>query len=154
MDSIIRAIVTYFFVWFIFRIAGKRSLANITSFDLVLLLIISETVQSALNQKDNSLTNAFLIIITLVGLDILLSVLGFRYPRFKHLMNSRPVLIVENGRLMKDQMASARIEEEDILASAREAHGLERLDQIKFAILECHGGISIIPSKGDPGSPS
>jgi uncharacterized membrane protein YcaP (DUF421 family) len=147
MDSIIRATTTYFFVWLIFRIAGKRSLAEITTFDFVLLLIISETVQSALNQNDNSLTNSFLIIITLVGLDILLSVLGYRVPRFSHLMNSRPVLIVENGKPVKDRMAAARIDEDDILASAREHHGLERMDQIKFAILETHGGISIIPSE-------
>jgi uncharacterized membrane protein YcaP (DUF421 family) len=147
MDSIIRATATYFFVWLIFRIAGKRSLAEITTFDFVLLLIISETVQSALNQNDHSLTNSFLIIITLVGLDILLSVLGYRVPRFSHLMNSRPVLIVENGKPVKDRMAAARIDEGDILASAREHHGLERMDQIKFAILETHGGISIIPSE-------
>lgn len=147
MDSIIRGTATYFFVWLIFRIAGKRSLAETTSFDFVLLLIISETVQSALNQNDNSLTNSFLIIITLVGLDILLSVVGYRVPRFNHLMNSRPVLIVENGKPVKARMAAARIDEDDILASAREHHGLERMDQIKFAILETHGGISIIPSE-------
>lgn len=147
MDSILRGTVTYFFVWLIFRIAGKRSLAETTSFDLVLLLIISETVQSALNQNDNSLINSFLIVITLVSLDILLSVLGYRIPRFNHLMNSRPVLIVENGKPVKERMAAARIDEEDILASARENHGLERMDQIKFAILETHGGISIVPSE-------
>lgn len=149
MESIIRGTVTYFFVWLIFRIAGKRSLAETTSFDFVLLLIISETVQSALNQNDNSLTNSFLIVVTLVSLDILLSVIGYRFPRFNHLMNSRPVLIVENGKLMKDRMSAARIDEEDILASARETHGLERMDQIRHAILECHGGISIIPKNGE-----
>lgn len=147
MDSILRGTATYFFVWLIFRIAGKRSLAETTTFDFVLLLIISETVQSALNQNDNSLTNSFLIIITLVGLDILLSIVGYRLPRFNHLMNSRPVLIVENGKPVKARMAAARIDEDDILASAREKHGLERMDQIKFAILETHGGISIIPSE-------
>jgi uncharacterized membrane protein YcaP (DUF421 family) len=147
MDSIIRGTVAYFFVWLIFRIAGKRSLAETTSFDFVLLLIISETVQSALNQNDNSLINSFLIVITLVSLDILLSALGYRIPRINHLMNSRPVLIVENGKPVKERMAAARIDEEDILASARENHGLERMDQIKFAILETHGGISIVPSE-------
>ncbi|WP_141733426.1 DUF421 domain-containing protein [Oligoflexus tunisiensis] len=147
MDSIIRGTITYFFVWLIFRIAGKRSLAETTSFDFVLLLIISETVQSALNQNDNSLTNSFLIVITLVSLDILLSVIGFRLPRFNHILNSRPVLIVENGKPIRDRMAAARIDEDDILASARETHGLESMDQIKFAILECHGGISIVPQE-------
>ncbi len=147
MDSIIRGTVTYFFVWLIFRIAGKRSLAETTTFDFVLLLIISETIQSAVNQNDNSLTNSFLIVITLVSLDIFLSVLGYRLPVLNHLMNSRPVLIVENGKPIQDRMSKARIDEDDILASARENYGLERMDQIKFAILETHGGISIIPSE-------
>lgn len=145
MDSILRGTATYFFVWLIFRIAGKRTLAETTTFDFVLLLIISETVQSALNQNDNSLTNSFLIIVTLVGIDILLSVVGYRFPRFDRFMSGRPVLIVENGRMIKDRMAGARIKEDDILASAREKHGLESMDQIKFAILECDGGISVIP---------
>ncbi len=147
MDSIIRGTVTYFFVWLIFRIAGKRSLAETTTFDFVLLLIISETIQSAVNQNDNSLTNSFLIVIALVSLDIFLSLLGYRLPVLNHLMNSRPVLIVENGKPIQDRMSKARIDEDDILASARENYGLERMDQIKFAILETHGGISIIPSE-------
>jgi uncharacterized membrane protein YcaP (DUF421 family) len=86
-------------------------------------------------------------VITLVALDIFLSVIGYRLPRFSHILNSRPILIVENGKPIRDRMAAARIDEDDIMASAREAHGLERMDQIKFAILECHGGISIVPQK-------
>jgi uncharacterized membrane protein YcaP (DUF421 family) len=56
-----------------------------------------------------------------------------------------PLVIVENGRLLKDRMDRSRIDEEDVLEAARELRGLERLDQIKYAVLERHGSISIIP---------
>ena len=69
MDSVIRAAIVYGFVRLVFRIAGKRSVAEITTFDFVLLLIISETTQTALVKNDNSITNAMILIVTIVGLD-------------------------------------------------------------------------------------
>lgn len=150
MDSILRGFATYIFVWLIFRLAGKRALSETTTFDFVLLLIISETTQSALTDTDNSLTNAFLLIITLVGLDIGLTWLSFRSPVLNKIMNSEPVLIVKDGEIMYQRMKRARVQIDDILAAAREKHGLENMKDIKFAILEQHGGISIVPkeSKG------
>ena len=73
MEPILRGAATYAFVWLVFRAAGRRTLAQITTFDAVLLLIISETTQSALTDDDNSMTHAFLLIITMVGLDVVLS---------------------------------------------------------------------------------
>ena len=75
MDSVIRGAVVYLFVLLIFRIAGKRALSEVTTFDLVLTLIISEAIQQALIDSDNSITNAFLILVTQVGLDVLFSFL-------------------------------------------------------------------------------
>jgi uncharacterized membrane protein YcaP (DUF421 family) len=129
----------------IFRVSGKRSLAQITTFDFVLLLIISEATQQALLGDDFSLINAFVVIITLIGLDIALSLLKQRSPTFELLIDDTPLIIVEDGRPLKERMDKARIDESDILASARELQGLERMDQIKYAVLERSGGVSIIP---------
>ncbi|MFX4689755.1 hypothetical protein ABTB16_20325, partial [Acinetobacter baumannii] len=71
MDSVLRALVVYAFLLIVFRIAGKRTLAQATNFELVLLLIISETVQEALVDQDHSVTNAFLLVVTLVGTSLL-----------------------------------------------------------------------------------
>ena len=65
------------------------------------------------------------------------------------LIDGVPLLIVANGKPLKDRMQKARIDEEDVLAAARELRGLDRLDQVKFAILERNGGITIIPQRGD-----
>lgn len=145
MDSVVRGLVVYGFLLLIFRISGKQTLSQMTSFDLVLLLIISETTQQAMVDSDHSVTNAFLLIITLVGTTILLAALKQWSPKLELILDGQPVVVVDNGKLLKETMNKSRVDEEDIMASARKSHGLERLDQIKYAILERDGGISIIP---------
>jgi uncharacterized membrane protein YcaP (DUF421 family) len=110
-------------------------------------LIISEVVQQAMIANDNSIVNAFLLVITLVGLDVLISLLKQRSKTLAKLVDSVPLVLVENGKLLEDRMNKERVEEDDILSKARELQGLERLDQIKYAILERSGGITIIPAE-------
>lgn len=145
MDSVLRAAAIYFFVWLIFRIAGKRTLADVTTFDFVLLLILAETTQQALLGNDFSLTNAFLLITTLIGLDIALSLIKRRSKFIDKVFDSVPVVILEDGQPIKERMTKARVDETDILQAARKLQGLERLDQIKYAVLERNGGITVIP---------
>ena len=145
MESVIRAAVVYVVLLVLFRIAGKRSLAEVTSFDLVLLLIISEATQQALIGEDNSMINCAIVVSTLVGLNILMSLLKQRSAWFDRLLDDIPLVIVADGKPLKDRMYKARVDEDDVLDAARENHGLERMDQIRHAILERDGQISIIP---------
>jgi uncharacterized membrane protein YcaP (DUF421 family) len=145
MGIVLHSCAIYIFLIIIFRIAGKRSLAQVTTFDFVLLLIIGEATQQALLGDDFSLSNAFLVIITLVGLDIGLSLWKQHFPKVEKLLDDMPLVIVENGQMLTDRMEKARIDQEDVLAAARERQGLERMEQIKYAVLERGGGISIIP---------
>ena len=152
MDSILRAFAVYTFLFILFRVAGKRTLSEMTTFDFILLLIISEAIQQALIDDDNSMTNAFLVVLTLVGVNIGLSLIKQRSARLEKLMDGVPVVIVEHGRLLRDRMARARVDEADILHAVRQLQGLERLDQIKYAVLERSGGITIIPLSKPEGS--
>jgi uncharacterized membrane protein YcaP (DUF421 family) len=147
MDAVIRAVAVYVFVWLVFRIAGQRTLSDATTFDFVLLLIIAEATQQALLGEDFSLTNAFLVITTLVGIDILMSLLKERFPRVDRAMEGEPVVIVENGRPIEKRMMRARVDRGDVLEAARRLQGLERMDQIKYAVLEPSGGITIVPKE-------
>lgn len=140
-----RSALIYLFLLLVFRIAGKRSLSQTTTFEFVLLLVIGEATQQALLGNDFSITNAFLVIATLIGLDLLLSRIKQVSPRFDDIMESVPLVIVDHGKLLKDRMKKVRVDEEDILEAARSLHGLERLDQIKYAVVEKTGSISIIP---------
>jgi uncharacterized membrane protein YcaP (DUF421 family) len=146
MDSILRGLIVYMALLILFRIVGRRTLAEMTNFDLVLLLIISEAIQNAMIGNDYSITNGILVILSLLGLDILLSTAKLRFPSFERWMDGLPLVLVDNGRPLKDLMRRARIDEQDILSSAR-CRGLENMDQIKYAVLETNGGISIIPQK-------
>jgi uncharacterized membrane protein YcaP (DUF421 family) len=147
VNAVLRALVMYAFLLVVFRVSGKRSLAEITTFDFLLLLILSETTQQAMVGNDHSMTNAFLLIITWVGIDILLSVVKQKSPRVEKWMEGVPVVIVEDGRPLYDRMQAQRVDEDDILTAARKLQGLERMEQIKYAVLERSGGISVIPKE-------
>jgi uncharacterized membrane protein YcaP (DUF421 family) len=145
MESVIRPALVYLFLLLLLRLTGKRTLAQITSFDFVLLLIISEATQQALIGEDNSMINAAIVVSTLIGLNILMSLLKQRSKWFDRLLDDIPLVIVADGKPLKDRMDKARVDEDDVLDAARENHGLERMDQIRHAILERDGQISIIP---------
>jgi uncharacterized membrane protein YcaP (DUF421 family) len=145
MDAILRAGALYLALLIMFRIAGRRTLSEMTAFDFVLLLIIGEATQQGLLGDDFSLTNAFLVIITLLTLDIGFSLWKQHSPRANRLIEGVPTVLVDNGRPLKELMDKARVREDEILEAARRLQGLERMDQIKFAVLEVSGGISIIP---------
>lgn len=147
MDSVLRGAVVYLVLLVLFRVSGKRSLAQVTTFDFVLLLIISEAIQQALIDSDNSMTNGFLVVVTLLGLDIGMSLLKQRSKLVERLIDDVPLVLVEDGRPIKERMDKARVDESDVLQSARQLQGLERMDQIKYAVLERSGGISIVPKQ-------
>ncbi len=145
MGSVVRGLAVYGFLLLLFRVTGKRSLAEITTFDAVLLLIISEAAQQALIDGDNSMTNSFLVIATLLAADVVLSVLSLRYRRMGRLINDVPLVLVEHGRPLQDRMRKVRVEESDVLERARELQGLRSLEEVDYAILERSGTITIIP---------
>lgn len=145
MDSVLRTFGIYFFLLVVFRIAGKRSLQDITLFDFILLLIISESVQEALIGDDHSLTNAWIVIGTFLFIDITMSLLKQRIPTLSRVLDGMALLIVKNGKPLQDRMDRERIDEDDILEAARSAHGIGRFDQIRHAVLERNGSISIVP---------
>lgn len=145
MDAVIRPLLMYFFLLFVFSIAGKRSMAEMDTFDMVTMLIISEATQNALVGQNSSMTYSFLVIITLVACTVFMAWLKARSPRMEHVLQGGPVILVENGRFFRERMKAAYVDEQDILSSARKEQAIERLDQIKFAILETSGQISIIP---------
>jgi uncharacterized membrane protein YcaP (DUF421 family) len=147
MDAVIRAAVIYTVLYIVFRISGKRSLTELSAFDLLLLLIISEATQQAMVDSDNSMTHSILLVVTLVGIDILLSVIKQRSPTADRVLDSVPVILVEHGRPVDKHMQKERVSEGDILAHARLLHGISRLDDIAWAVLESSGEISIIPKE-------
>lgn len=146
MDAVLRAAAVYFILLVLFRISGKRSIAQVTPFDFVLLLIVAEATQQAMLGFDYSVTNAVVVIGTLIGLDLCLSLIAPHLTVLEHLTESVPLVIVEEGEIHHDRLKKSRLSVDDILEAGRSSHGLERMDQIKYAILERSGGISVVPN--------
>lgn len=145
MDMVLRAVAIYLILMVVFKIAGRRALLQMTSFDLILLLIISEATQQALLGDDFSVTGAMLTIVTLIVVDMLFGLIKKYLPGADDFLDNTSVILVENGYLFQDKMKKADISCDDILLTARVDHGITRLAEIKFAILERNGHISIIP---------
>jgi len=89
-----------------------------------------------------------LVILTLVGLDILLTFLTHRFKILDRWVNDMPLVLIHDGEVIDDRLKKARIDLDDILEQARQTQGLERMEQIKYAVLERGGAISIIPRRG------
>lgn len=149
MNSVFRGLAVFVVLLLIFRISGKRTLHQTTTFDFVLILIISETVQQAMIDNDNSLTNALVLVCTLVGVNVALSLLKRRFPSVNKLLEGTPVVVIERGTVHQDRLQKERIDEDDVLQSAREAHGLRNLNEVESAVLERDGTISVIPKQRD-----
>lgn len=147
MDSVVRGAMIYLIMLAIIRISGRRTMAQATPFDFVLLLIVAETTQQALLGDDFSMTNATVLIVTLFGIDIGLSYIKRWIPWVANMLDGRPTLLICNGEIDKRALQKARIDISDIMVAARAQHGLDRLDQVKHAVLETDSGISIIPVK-------
>lgn len=145
MDGVLRGAAIYLILFVLFRIFGKRTLAQVTPFDFVVLLVVGEATQQALLGDNFSVTQAAVVIATLLLLERTWDLLAWRFPRFRRVMESRPLVLMMDGELDRQAMRRVQVTEDDILQAARAGPGVESMDQIKHVILESTGGLSIIP---------
>lgn len=144
MDTVLHTTAIYVLLLLLLALFGKRSLSSVTVFDFIVLILIAEAAGQVLLGEE-SVTTAVLAVITLLTLSWLLDILAFRSERANTLLNDTPTVIVDDGRLLEDRARDFHLDTDDILRQARSAQGLERMDQVKYAILERDGQISIIP---------
>jgi uncharacterized membrane protein YcaP (DUF421 family) len=147
MDSVLRATAVYLFVFVLLRLTGRRTMGEMNSFDLVLLLIIGEGTQQALLGRDYSLTQAFLVVLTLVLVDTGVSLLKQRSAWIARVLDGVTLPVVHDGKPEPELLRMERVSEEDVLRAARMQHGLESLDQVKVAFLEADGKITVVPKE-------
>ena len=150
MDIVIRAAVVFVFVWLVLRALGKRELGELTAFELVLLFVIGDLVQQSITQNDTSITAAVLAISTIALLILTQSYLVFRCRRTRPVVEGTPVMIVHEGRMLRDVMHRERMAPDDLNEAARQ-QGIGDLAEVKIAILERDGKIAFIKngSSGD-----
>ena len=146
MDLVLRAVIVFFLIFVITRVVGRRELGKLEPFDLIMLIVIGDLVQQGVTQSDNSLTGTFLVISVICLLTVLLSFLGFRFPRLRPLLGGEPLVLVEDGRVIERNLRRQRLSVEEVAAQAR-LQQISHLADVRWAVLETSGDISFIPRK-------
>src|SRR3954453_17903799 len=149
MEPVLRARSCFLLLLLVVRLSGKRGLAQVTIFDLILLLLISQTVGNALIGDDSSLTTAAVITVMLVVINRVNDAAAHRGADMSHVLEDAPLVLIENGHVHDDRMTHMKIRLDDVLGTARVDEGVQRLEQIKHSILERSGAISIIPADAE-----
>lgn len=144
METIVRVAIVYFVIILGLRIAGKRTFGELTPVDLVVLMLIPEFFQQAIAREDFSMTNALIAVSTLLLLAALTEILTYRFPRIGRIVNGAPVTVVSHGDLLSDRLDRERLSPDEILDSMHRA-GLERMDQVKWAVLYPDGTVAVVP---------
>jgi uncharacterized membrane protein YcaP (DUF421 family) len=146
-EILLRTFVVYLTVLVLLRVAGKRELGQMTPFDLVVILVIANSVQNAMTGGDNSLIGGMIAAATLTIVNIAVGRWGSRVPFFRRLVASEPTLLLRDGKPLTEALDKERIDIEELEMAARE-HGIADLRDVTAAVLEEDGSISIIPKEG------
>jgi uncharacterized membrane protein YcaP (DUF421 family) len=143
MDLALRAIVLYFFIFFLTRVLGRRELSSLEPFDLILLIVLGDSIQQGLTQDDYSVTGALIVMGMFAILQVGLSYLNFRFPRLRPLLDGNPLVIVEDGKPIVKNLKRERLTVEEVQEQAR-LQQISSLDQVQWAVLETSGAISFL----------
>jgi uncharacterized membrane protein YcaP (DUF421 family) len=141
-ELIFRAVVIYLFLIFLLRISGKRQIGELSPFDLVLLLIISNGVQNAMNGGDNSLIGGLIIATTLIAINYGVGLISYKNKRMEKFIEGRPQVLVHDGKIFEDVMAEAKLTRLELDASLRQS-GYFDLHEVRLAILETNGKVTV-----------
>jgi uncharacterized membrane protein YcaP (DUF421 family) len=144
MDIVIRAAVIFFVIYLVTRMIGRRELAMNEPFDLILLVVIGDLIQQGVTQSDYSVTGTVLALATFVLLTVLLSYLSFRAKKVRDVLEGQPLVLVEDGKPIEENLRSQRLVMDEVLSEAR-TQQVTALKDIRWAILETNGSISVIP---------
>jgi len=143
-EYVIRGAVVYVFLILILRLTGKRQIGQMSPFDLVLLLVLSNAVQNSMNGGDNSITAGMILALTLVTLNWLTGFLTYQSKTAERLIEGSPQLLLHNGKIHEKALADAQLTREELMSSLR-AEGYTDVSSIRAAILENDGSVSVIP---------
>ena len=143
MDIAIRSAVIFFFIFLLMRIVGRRELSTLEPFDLILLVVLGDSVQQAVTQDDYSVTGAFIVVSTIALLQVFMSYLNFRVPLLRQVINGEPIVIVQDGKVIEGNARRERLTPEDIAEAAR-LQQIASLEDVQWAVLETSGEMTFI----------
>ena len=143
-ERAVRAIIVYVFLLVLFRIFGRRELGQLTGFDIIVLLTVSNILQNAMIGNDNSVTGGIVGAAVLLAANLTLALIVFRSRRAERVVEGSPRVLIHDGVLQHDQIKMELLTEQDVL-SAVHREGLDSFSDVRLAIAEPNGMISVIP---------
>jgi uncharacterized membrane protein YcaP (DUF421 family) len=149
LEKIVRPLVVYLFLVLALRLAGKREIAQLNSFDFVVLLLLSNTVQNAIIGSDDSVSGGIIGAIALLAANHLVVKFFYAHPKLEAAFEGRPELLIDEGRLNKALMAKELITEVE-LADAAHKQGIESLAEVKTAQMDADGELFFIAKTLSP----
>jgi uncharacterized membrane protein YcaP (DUF421 family) len=148
IELVVRTTIIYLLFLVSLRLSGKRQLGQFTLFDIALVLLAANALQPAMTGPDQSITGGAIIVVTIFSLNRFVAEARLRIPMVRRLLEFEPTIIGRNGRWLKRQMEEQGIDLDDVHAALRE-HGLVRVEQMRLAVLEEDGSISVVPAEGE-----
>ena len=148
-EIVLRTLVIYAVVLVLLRFAGKRELGQMTTFDLVVIILIANAVQNAMTGPDTTITGGVLAATTLIVANVAVSRVFRQVPSLARLFTGSPTLLVEDGKVLEENLKREHVSLEELQMAVRE-HGIEDLKDVALAVLEVDGAISIV-HKGEYG---
>ena len=142
IDKIVRPIIVYFFLLFLIRIGGKRELGSMTSFDIIVLLVLGNAVQNAIIGQDYSLMGGLIDAVILMICDYVMVRLSYRFNKVQRLIEGTPTLLVRDGKAIARHLAKEAITENE-LRSKLSQKGFENIADVRLAILETDGTMTV-----------
>jgi uncharacterized membrane protein YcaP (DUF421 family) len=143
MDIALRAAVIFFFLVFVTRVMGRRELSSLTPFDLILLIVMGDAIQQGLTQDDYSVTGAVIAVSTIAALQVATSYVSFRSARARKVFEGLPLVLIQDGRLIEENLKRERLDEDEVAAEMR-LQQIATFDEVQWAILETNGSMSFI----------
>ena|SRR5437763_10545129 len=150
MDLVLRATVAFFFILLVTRAIGRRELSGLEPFDLIMLVVLGDLIQQGVTQSDYSITGTLVVIATIGTLTVSLAWLSFRVRRLRPVLEGEPLVLVEDGRVIERNMKRERLTLQELEAEAR-LQQVASLADIRWAVLETNGRISIVPRESGGG---
>lgn len=147
VELIIRGTAMYWFLFIIFRFVIRRDVGAVGLADVLIVVIVADAAQNAMSGEYKSVTDGFILVATLIGWNVLLDLMSFRFEAFRRFADPPPLLLVKDGRMLKRNMRKEFLTEEELWSKLRE-QGVDSLEAVREAYVESDGHISVIRQPG------
>ncbi|MFC5496404.1 DUF421 domain-containing protein [Caenimonas terrae] len=143
LELIARGSLMYWFLFLLFRFVLRRDAGSIAIADVLLLVLIADASQNAMAGGYETVTDGIVLVLTIAGWNWLIDWLAFHFDWVRRLVAARPLTLISQGKVHLRNMRKEMISQDELMAALRE-QGIEKVDQVKLAVMESDGQISVV----------